>query len=59
MAMSGVLHRMSTCVAAQPAALNAAGSYLGIQTLARNNDLSYYKHHTSKRWSSKSTAEKR
>jgi len=54
-----VLHRMNTCVATQPAALNAAGSYLGIQTLARNNDLSCYKHHTSKRWSSKSTAEKR
>ena len=58
MAMSGAFHRLNTCVAAQPNALNAAGSLIGIQTKAypsRNNDVN----HTSKRWSSKSTAEKR
>ena len=56
--MSGAFHRLNTCVAAQPNALNAAGSLIGIQTKAypsRNNDVN----HTSKRWSSKSTAEKR
>ena len=58
MAMSGVFHRLNTCVSAQPAALNAAGSLISIQHKSYpsgNSDL----HQTTKRWSSKSTAEKR
>jgi len=58
MAMSGVFHRLNTCVSAQPAALNAAGSLISIQHKSYpsgNRDL----HQTTKRWSSKSTAEKR